>query len=213
MRIGVIGAGAMGSVIGGLLAKSGNEVTLVEVWKQAIDAINGGGLRIEDKAGRVETIKVRATDQPASAGVMDLVLVFVKCYHTETAVRNALVIIGPNTIVLSLQNGWGNGPRIAKIVGEEKLLLGVCYHSATVAGPGHVLHGGKGMTFIGELNGKMSDRLARVARTFTDAGIEVTATPSVLKEIWSKLALNVCTLPASALLRLYAPQLVQHQPM
>jgi 2-dehydropantoate 2-reductase len=213
MKIGVIGAGAMGSVIGGLLAKGGNEVTLVEVWKPTIDAINANGLKIEDKAGGVETLKVHATDQPASAGVMDLVLVFVKCYHTESAVRNAMAMIGPETMVLSLQNGWGNGPRIARIVGEGKLLLGVCYHSATVAGPGHVLHGGKGMTFIGELHGKMTERLARVATAFTEAGVEVTATPSVVKEIWSKLALNVCTLPTSALLRLYAPQLVQHEAM
>lgn len=213
MKIAVIGAGAMGSVIGGLLAKAGNEVTLVDVWKQAVDAINASGLKIEDKAGSVATIKVRATDQPASAGAKDLVLVFVKCYDTEVAVRNALAMIASNTVVLSLQNGWGNGPRIAKIVGEEKLLLGVCYHSATVAGPGHVLHAGKGITFMGELNGKMSDRLARVARAFTDAGIEVTTTPAVRTEIWSKLALNVCTLPTSALLRFYAPQLVQHEPM
>ena len=213
MKIAVIGAGAMGSVIGGLLAKAGNEVILVDVWKQAVDVINTNGLKIEDKTGSVEIIKVRATDQPAAAGAMDLVLVFVKCYHTESAVRNALPMIAPNTVVLSLQNGWGNGPRIAEIVGEEKLLIGVCYHSATVAGPGHVLHGGKGMTFMGELNGKMSERLARVAKTFTDAGIDVTTTPSVLKEIWSKLALNVCTLPTSALLRFYAPQLVQHEPM
>jgi 2-dehydropantoate 2-reductase len=213
MKIAVIGAGAMGSVIGGLLAKAGNEVTLIDVWRETVDAINSNGLKIEDKAGNVETVKVRAIDQPGSAGAMDLVLVFVKCYHTETAVRDALPMIAPNTIVLSLQNGWGNGPRIARIVGDEKLLLGVCYHSATVAGPGRVLHGGKGMTFMGELNGKMSDRLARVARAFTDAGIEVTTTPTVLKEIWCKLALNVCTLPTSALLRFCAPQLVQHQPM
>jgi 2-dehydropantoate 2-reductase len=213
MKIGVIGAGAMGSVIGGLLAKGGNEVTLIDVWKQAVDSINASGLKIEDKTGAVETIKLRATDQPASAGVMDLVLVFVKCYHTESAVRNALSMIGPDTVVLSLQNGWGNGPRIAKIVGEEKLLLGVCYHSATVAGPGHVQHVGKGMTFVGELSGKMTERLARVGRTFNEAGIEVTTTPVVLKEIWSKLALNVCTLPTSALLRFHAPQLVQHEAM
>src|SRR5262245_52116766 len=126
MKIGVIGAGAMGSVIGGLLAKGGNEVTLVDVWKQAVDSINSSGLKIEDKTGAIETVKVRAVDQPASVGVMDLVLVFVKCYHTESAVRNALPMIAASTIVLSLQNGWGNGPRIAKIVGEEKLLLGVC---------------------------------------------------------------------------------------
>src|SRR5258705_65562 len=213
MKVGVIGAGAMGSVIGGLLAKGGNDVTLIDVWREAIDSINSNGLKIEDKAGAVETIKVRATDQPASVGVMDLVLVFVKCYHTESGVRNALPMIAPNTIVLSLQNGWGNGPRIAKIIGEEKLLLGVCYHSATVASPGHVQHAGKGMTFVGELSGKMTERLARVAKTFNDAGIEVTTTPMVIKEIWSKLALNVCTLPTSALLRFCAPQLVQHEAM
>jgi len=213
MKVGVIGAGAMGSVIGGLLAKGGNDVTLIDVWKPAIDSINSNGLKIEDKTGAVETIKLRAADQPASVGGMDLVLVFVKCYHTESAVCNALPMIAPDTIVLSLQNGWGNGPRIAKIVGEEKLLLGVCYHSATVAGPGHVQHVGKGMTFVGELSGKMTERLAWVAKTFNEAGIEVTTTPMVLKEIWSKLALNVCTLPTSALLRFYAPQLVQHEAM
>src|SRR5687767_2472318 len=194
MKIAVIGAGAMGSVMGGLLAKAGNEVALVDVWREAIEAINKNGLRIND-----EVVKVHATDKPAEVGIVDLVLVFVKCYHTETAVRNALSMIGPETAVLSLQNGWGNGPRIVKIVGEEKLLLGVCYHSATVAGPGHVLHVGKGMTFMGEVNGKLTKRLTQVAETFKQAGIEVTPTDQVLKEIWSKLALNVCTLPTSAL--------------
>jgi 2-dehydropantoate 2-reductase len=213
MKIAVLGAGAMGSVIGGLLAKAGNEVTLIEVFKPTIDAINANGLRIEDKAGGVENIRLKATDQPDAVGVVDLLLVFVKCYHTEAAVTNALPMVGSHTTVLSLQNGWGNGPRIAKIVGEGKLLLGVCYHSATVVAPGHVLHAGKGMTFIGEMNGKMTERLARVANQFIGAGMEVTSTPSVLKEIWSKLALNVCTLPTSALLRFYAPQLVQHDAM
>jgi 2-dehydropantoate 2-reductase len=213
MKIAVLGAGAMGSVIGGLLAKAGNEVTLIDVVKPAIDAINASGLKIEDKAGVVETVRLKATDQPASVGIADLLLVFVKCYHTEAAVANARPMIGPQTTVLSLQNGWGNGPRIAKIAGEDKLLLGVCYHSATVTAPGHVLHAGKGMTFIGEVNGKMTERLARVAKAFIAAGIEVTTTPDVLKEIWSKLALNVCTLPTSALLRFYAPQLVQHEAM
>ena len=208
MKIAVIGAGAMGSVVGGLLAKGGNDVTLVDVWREAIDGINSKGLRIDD-----EVVRVHATDKPSEIGLVDLAIVFVKCYHTEAAVRNALPVIGPDTVVLSLQNGWGNGPRIAKIVGEEKLILGVCYHSATVAGPGHVLHVGKGKTFMGELNGKLTKRLEEIVGTFNQAGIDVVATENVLKEIWSKLALNVCTLPTSALLRFYAPQLVQHDSM
>jgi 2-dehydropantoate 2-reductase len=213
MKIAVVGAGAMGSVMGGLLAKAGNDVTLIDVWREAIDSINSSGLRIDDKTGNSEVINIRATAEPAEVGVVDLVLVFVKCYHTEVAVKNALPMIGRSTLVLSLQNGWGNGPRIASIVGEEKLLLGVCYHSASALGPGHALHSGKGMTFIGEVDSRMTDRLAEVASVLEKAGIEVTPTTQVLKEIWSKLALNVCTLPTSALLRFHAPQLIQHEPM
>ena len=203
----------MGSVIGSLLAKAGNDVTLIDVWREAVDAINSKGLRVDDKAGNSETIRVPATDDPAKIGIVDLILVFVKCYHTEAAVKNALPCIGLETVVLSLQNGWGNGPRIAGIVGQDKLLLGVCYHSASALGPGHVLHSGTGMTFVGELDGKTTQRLADIAGLFNKAGIEVTPTGQVLKEIWSKLALNVCTLPTSALLCLHAPQLIQHEPM
>ena len=210
MRIAVIGAGAMGSVVGGLLAKSGNHVTLVDVWRETVQAINERGLRIEDKTGNSETLSIHATTTAGEVGVVDLVLVFVKCYHTEPAVRQALPLIGPNTTVLSLQNGWGNGPVIGTIVGKERLLLGVCYHSATVAGPGHVQHLGRGITFMGEPDGTMSDRLRQITETFNKAGIEVNPTSQVLKEIWSKLALNVCTLPTSALLRFFAPQLVEH---
>jgi 2-dehydropantoate 2-reductase len=213
MKIAVIGAGAMGSVTGGLLAKAGNQVTLIEVSQHVVEAINSKGLRIEAKSGVTETIDVPATTDSSQVGIVDLVVVFVKCYHTEAAVRAAAPLIGPDTMVLSLQNGWGNGPKISAIVGEQRLLLGVCYHSATVAGPGHVRHVGRGMTFMGELNGKITPRLKQITETFGKAGIEVTATPAVLKEIWSKLALNVCTLPTSGLLRFFSPQLIQHQTM
>jgi 2-dehydropantoate 2-reductase len=213
MKIAILGAGAMGSVIGGLLAKSGHDLTLIDVWREAIDAINTRGLRLDDKQGQSESIRVRATSQPAEVGPVDLLLVFVKCYHTEAAVKNAAPLIGPTTTVLSLQNGWGNGPRIAAIVGQNKLLLGVCYHSATVLGPGHVLHGGKGMTFMGEPDSQTSERLQTIAAAFNQAGIEVTATPHVLKEIWAKLALNAATLPTSAALRLTAERLLDTSDM
>ena len=200
----------MGSAMGALLTKAGNDVTLIEVWREAVDAINTRGLQIEDKSGSTETVKIRATDDHNTVGIVDLVLVFVKCYHTEAAVRAALPLIGPDTAVLTLQNGWGNGPRIASIVGQEKVLLGVSYHSATVLGAGHVLHGGRGLTFMGEPNGPVSARLERIATVFTQAGIEVAASPEILTQIWSKLALNVCTLPTSALLRIYAQLLIEH---
>ncbi len=207
MNITILGAGAMGSAIGALLQNSGQKVTLIDVWKEAVDKINRDGLRVDDKAGNSTVTKIRALTNAIAADSTDLLIVFVKCYHTEAAVKAAQPIIGPGTTVLSLQNGWGNGPRIARMVGPDKVVLGVCYHSATVLGPGHVFHAGQGKTFIGELDGKMTGRLANLADTFNKAGIEVTPTTEVLREIWSKLALNVATLPTSASLKLTADHL------
>jgi len=208
MKIAILGAGAMGSAIGALVHKAGNQVTLIDVSRPTIEAVRKRGLIIQDKAGGQETVRVNITDQPTSVGVVDLLVVFVKCYHTEAAVKGALPIIGPNTTVLSLQNGWGNGPRIASIVGKERVVLGVCYHSATVLAPGHVLHAGQGKTFMGELDGSDSPRLRHIVKTFNTAGIAVEPSGQVLKEIWSKLALNVATLPTSSTVRVTADHLL-----
>lgn len=212
MKVAVIGgAGAMGSVIGGTLAEGGVDVILLDVFKEAVEAINSRGLQITNKAGETRTVRVRAEADPARVGPVDLALVFVKCYHTENAVRSAMPMIGDNTVVLSLQNGWGNAPRIAGIVGEARVLVGVTYHSATVLGPGQIQHAGQGATFIGELDGRQSDRLKQVVDLFDHAGLETSPSDNILLTIWSKLALNVCTLPTSALLRFYAGQLIQHE--
>jgi 2-dehydropantoate 2-reductase len=211
MKVAVVGgAGAMGSLFGSILANAGVDVSLVDVAATVVDAINRDGLRIEAKSGAVETVHVPVTTRPADVGPVDLALVFVKCYHTEDAIRNAAPLLHDDTTVLSLQNGWGNAPRIAAIVGDERVMVGVTYHSGVLLGPGHVQHAGTGMTFIGELDGTPSERLQRVASLFSEAGLDVTPSTDVLTQIWAKLALNVCTLPTSALLRFYAGQLVEH---
>ena len=208
LRVVVLGAGAMGSAIGGLLQEAGHTVTLVDVWEKTVETINRDGLRIDDKTGTTKTVRPRAVTRADQAGTADVVIVFVKCYHTETAVRAALPLLGPDTVVLSLQNGWGNGARIGAIVGAERLLLGVCYHSATLLGPGHVLHGGRGPTFLGEIDGRMSDRLRLISSAFNAAGFANTPTADIVREIWSKLALNVVTLPTSATIRITADRLL-----
>jgi len=208
MKIAILGAGAMGSAIGAVLNKAGHDVTLIDVWKEAVEAVNRDGLKIQSKTGEIAAHKVRAVPSPAQVGgTVDLLLVFVKCYHTPEAVKSALPLLGPNSTVLSLQNGWGNGPRIAEIVGRERVVLGVCYHSATVLGPGHVLHAGQGKTYIGEMDGTPTPRVQKIAEAFKAAGLDIEASTQVLKEIWSKLALNVATLPTSSTIRLTAEKL------
>ncbi|BCX02680.1 MAG: 2-dehydropantoate 2-reductase [Candidatus Roseilinea sp.] len=203
----------MGAMFGGRLAHAGYDVTLVDVNTAAIDHINAHGVIVEEKSGNQIVSKANATADPASAGVQDYVLVFTKCYHTESAVRAALPMIGPNTTVVSLQNGWGNAPRIASIVGEDKVFCGVTYNSGALKGLGHTLQGGVGVTHVGELNGGVSARVHALAAALNEAGLETKASDNVLKEIWSKLALNVCTLPTAAVYAWEARKLIEHQGM
>jgi 2-dehydropantoate 2-reductase len=209
MKIAILGGGgAMGGIFGGYLARAGNDVTLIDVSKAAVTAINDNGLTIEEKDGSQPVIKVPASDNPASVGPVDLIINFVKCYHTEAAVRAAAPMIGGDTAVLSLQNGWGNAPRIASIVGEDRVLVGLTYHGGTLLAPGRVKHPGSGMTYIGELTGKPSERLGKVIEVFRAAQIETTQSDRILDEVWKKLALNACTLPVAGLLHLMSHELV-----
>lgn len=213
MRIAILGGGgAMGGLFGGYLARAGNDVTLIDVSKAAIAAINDSKLVIEEKDGSQPDFAVRASDDPKSVGPVDLIVNFVKCYHTEAAIKSAAPMIGADTAVLSLQNGWGNAPRIASIVGEDRVLVGLTYHSATLLAPGRVKHPGAGMTYVGELGGKRSDRLERVAETFRSASFDVTVSERILDEVWKKLALNACTLPTAALLHFFAHELAVFEP-
>lgn len=209
MKIAILGGGgAMGGIFGGYLARAGNDVTLIDVSQAAVTTINDNGLTIEERDGSQPVIKVPASDKPASVGPVDLIINFVKCYHTEAAVRAAAPMIGKDTAVLSLQNGWGNAPRIASIVGEDRVLVGLTYHGGTLLAPGRVKHPGSGMTYIGELTGKPTERLGKVIEAFRAASIETTQSDRILDEVWKKLALNACTLPVAGLLHFMSHELV-----
>jgi 2-dehydropantoate 2-reductase len=211
MKIAVLGGGgAMGGLFGGYLARAGEDVTLVDVSRPAVDAINRDGLCIEEKDGSTPVIKVKASTDPASVGPVDLIVNFVKCYHTEAAITAAKPMLGADTAILSLQNGWGNADRIAAIVGKPRVIVGLTYHSATLLGPGRVKHTGIGPTHAGELDSQMSPRLEAATASFRKAGIDVTPSPRIVDEVWKKLALNVCSLPTAALLRFTADELNKH---
>ena len=112
---------------GGYLSPAGHEVTLVDVSEAAVGEINGNGLKIEERTERCAP--PRPGDHgPGSVGPVDAVIVFVKCYHTDAAIAAAAPMIGPETVVLSLQNGWGNADRISEQVGRERVLVGITYH-------------------------------------------------------------------------------------
>jgi 2-dehydropantoate 2-reductase len=190
MKTAIMGAGAMGSLFGGLLTLSGEDVWLVDIWKDHIDAIRSKGLGVEDR-GEIQTIQINATTDVASIGKADLVIFFVKTYHTEKAVRDALVLQKEDTIFLTLQNGLDNEEVICQQVDRKKVLLGVTNHGATLLGPGYIRHAGREKTSIGELDGRVTDRVTRIIQMFCKAGIETEVSSNIHDLVWAKLFVNI----------------------
>ncbi len=212
MRIAVLGGGgAMGGLFGGYLARAGEDVVLVDVSQASVDAIERDGLAVEEKDGSTATIRVKASSKPKDVSPVDLIVNFVKCYHTEAAIASASPMLGRDTAILTLQNGWGNADRIAAVAGKSRVMVGLTYHSGTLLAPGRIKHSGIGMTHVGELDGLKSQRLETAVEAFRKAGIETAASSRIVDEIWKKLALNVCTLPTAALLHFSAHELIQHE--
>lgn len=190
MRIVIMGAGAMGSLFGGLLSLSGEEIWLVDIWKDHIEAIRTSGLIIEEK-GEEKIISLHATIDPKTIGKADLVLYFVKTYDTEKAVRDSLVLEKEDTLFLTLQNGLGNEETICRQVSPKKVLLGVTGHGATLLRPGRIRHAGRGKTYLGELDGRITERASRIAQMFSRAGIETEVSSKIHDLVWEKLFVNV----------------------
>jgi 2-dehydropantoate 2-reductase len=209
MKIVIMGAGAMGSLFGGLLALSEEEVWLVDILKEQIDTIRSVGLTLEDK-GKRQIIRVNATSDAASIGKADLVIFFVKTYHTEKAASDALVFQKKDTVFLTLQNGLGNEEAICKEVDRKNVMLGVTNHGATLLGPGHIRHAGWGKTYIGELDGKMTDRVTQIAQVFNKAGVETEVSSNIHRVVWNKLFINVGLNAVAALTGLKNGQLLDY---
>lgn len=212
MRIAVMGAGAMGGAFGARLAEAGHEVLLVDVAPAVLAAVEQHGLRlVEQDAER--RVAVGITADPFGEPVADFVVFFVKNYHTESAAKLAAPLVGADTTVISLQNGWGNGETLAAIFEPGKLVVGVTYHSATVLETGRVAHTGEGPTFVGPYENDALDHAEAFAVVLRSTGFAVEVTAQVRNEIWKKLMLNAATLPTSALTRLTAGALGEPGPM
>lgn len=190
MKVAIVGAGAMGSLFGGLLHEAGAEVWLIDIWAEHVAAINANGLQFEDK-GETRSIGVRATTDAAEAGSADLTIVFVKSTATAIAAKTAAALAGDDGVVLSLQNGMGNADAISAEVDPARVLTGTTTHGATMLGPGAIKYAGAGATTIGAWGAASMDRVERVAELLTKAAIETEATEDIRPVVWNKLLINV----------------------
>jgi 2-dehydropantoate 2-reductase len=212
MRIAVVGAGAMGSIFGARFAQGGHDAVLVDVVEGLVNAVNANGVTIV--RGEEEAVtRVPATTDPASIGVVDAVVFFTKCYHTAAAARSARPLVGAETIVASLQNGWGNGDVLAAEYDPARIVVGVTYNSGLVLGPARVRHPADATTTLGPFADASTAGAERLAQAIRDGGLVAEVAEQVRPEIWKKLVLNAATLPTAALVGMNAGALTEHPEM
>lgn len=207
MRIGIIGTGAMGSLLAAYLAPHA-EVTVLGTWQEAVDAINAHGVQLE-RDGQNHFVSVRATSNPSTLHDIDTAIVAVKAHQTERAARWASEILKPKGIALTLQNGLGNYEILAQHVGQGRAAMGVTMQGATLIGAGHVRHAGHGLTTLASTR-KTHAPLKELAELFNQAGIETHLAEDVQSLMWGKLVINSAINALSAIYRVPNGWLVEN---
>jgi len=201
MKIAIVGAGAVGTLFGSILFQAGRDVILVEKRQKIVDAIRKNGLKVTRGSDeKIHNIKI--TNDITEAGTPDLIMFCVKSYDNITAAKDCLKIIGPNTIVVTLQNGIGNYETISEIVGKERTVVGTTTFGSTQYMPGCTKGSEIGAISIGEYDGGISDRVNKLAKALTDGGFEIHTVENVNSLIWTKLAVNVAINAVGALCRI-----------
>jgi 2-dehydropantoate 2-reductase len=193
LRICILGAGALGSAIGGTLAEAGHDVTLINRNAAHVAAIRAAGLKLRAE-GVDRIVWVAAATETDGMAPVDLIIILVKSQDTARALSAARNIIGRETLLISLQNGLGQEDILAQIAGRERVIGGKTYVGGGMLAPGHVIASVKGKeTIIGELDGGVTPRVVALAQTFTEAGLTTIVSPDITGAMWDKLLVNVAT--------------------
>ena len=187
MKIAVMGTGGVGGYFGGLLARKGHQVTYIARGAH-MSAINGLGLRVESQLDGEFSAPGKAMDRPAPAGFQDLILFTVKMYHNASAIDTIRPLVGPNTVVLTLQNGIDNGDQLSEAFGHDLVMIGSVYMEGRIKEPGVVTQGGPGMAVFGEMEPGITPRGQRLLNEFQDAGWRVNLADNMPGMLWKKFA-------------------------
>jgi len=204
MKVTIAGSGAMGCRFGAALALAGHQVLLLDGWREQVEAISAHGLRVTDELGS-RTVPIQAALFPATRDPADLLIVFAKATATAQVATAARGAIGPETVVLTLQNGLGNIEALLPLVPRARLLAGTTTLGTELVAPGHIRALGSGETVLGGL-GSVA-QAERVVALLATAGIAARADPDPLAVIWAKVAFNcvmnsltaIASIPVSAL--------------
>lgn len=202
MKIVIFGAGALGGYFGGRLLQAGHDVSFVARGAQ-LQALNANGLSIESPLGDVRLSPVRATADPGELGPADLILFLVKCYDTDSAAHALRPLLGPDTSVISFQNGVDSHERIGGVIGIERMLGGLAYIFADLRAPGVVRHSSALARLVfGEFDGRPSDRAKALEAALAMAHIDGELVADIEARIWEKFVFISALSGITALTRL-----------
>jgi len=191
MKIGIVGAGAMGSLFGGRLSQAGHEVLLFDINREHVEAIRRDGLIIEDLAsGQREAVHPAATTKAEQLREVQILVIFVKSAATEAVARQFSQIAGKQTIAVTVQNGLGNEGILKRHFGAGRTAAGVTSQGATFLGPGQIRHAGRGPTHLC-MSDRNNEKLKDFVGALNQAGLETDLEVNIDDLIWSKLIINV----------------------
>ena len=191
-HVAVLGAGAMGSLFGGLLAEGGLEVTLIDPWKEHIECINRDGLKMVGFGGD-RSIPIGATTNAKDVKSADIVFVQCKANFNAAAAESVrhLFAADTNTVAISFQNGLGNEEELAEYFGEYRVLGGLTAQGANIEAPGVVRNHAELPSYIGEMSVGVSERVRQIASVLSSAGLPTEASENIRLDIWRKLMANI----------------------
>ena len=190
MKIAIFGTGAVGGYLGGRLAQAGKDVTFIARGKH-LDAIVTEGLQIQSINGDFTVHPAKATDRPDNIGNVELVLCCVKSWQVSEVSSVLRSLVGPETMVIPIQNGVEAHTILSQELGVEHILPGLCRFISMVEAPGHIRHAGADPYFaFGESDGRLSQRTEKVAQLFADAkGLTVDVSRNIIPDLWKKFML------------------------
>lgn len=202
MKILIMGTGGVGGYYGGLLAQQGNEVTFISRGAH-LYAIRHEGLKVKSVHGDFTVFPANATEDPAKVEPADLILFCVKTYGTDEAAEAIRPAVGPQTVVMSLQNGIDAAERIGKVIGPEHVLGGVTWLSSAVEAPGVIRQVSQFRRIVfGELNGGTSQRTQSIYEVLNQTGITVEISEDIRKVLWTKLVFIAAVSSVGSLTRM-----------
>jgi len=199
MKIAIIGAGAMGSIYGGILSRH-NNVSLIDTNTDTVNKINRDGIILQNSEGS-NTYHPKAYITSLDVGIVDLVIIFVKSLFTEAALAANQSLIGDNTYVMTLQNGFGHEEILSKFVPLNRIVIGTTEDNGAILSSGIIRHGGNRKTNIGLLIGEIDSHIIDIKKSFDDCGFICSIYDNIQQLRWNKLFTNASLSVITAMLQ------------